>query len=112
MNPQFLDAIEATIKLCTALTLIMSIANIIATIVSRVKAPEVRQDERIAELEARVGKVEDRQAESEARLRDSESAMKIVMQSLLALMRHSIDGNHVDSLKEAARNLDEYLVQK
>lgn len=112
MNPQFLDAIEATIKVCTALTLITSIANIIATIIARAKAPEVKQDERITELEERMTKAEEKLSDDRKALEHYDEGNKIVLQSLLALMRHSIDGNHIDNLKEAAKNLDEYLVKK
>lgn len=112
MNPQFLDAIEATIKVCTALTLITSIANIIATIIARAKAPEVKQDERITNLEERMTLVEDKLANDKKEFERYEESNKIVMQSLLALMRHSIDGNHIDNLKKAAEKLDDFIINK
>ena len=112
MDPHILDAIEVTIKICTAITLITSIANIIATLVSRAKAPEIRQNERIAELEARITKMEERTAEIEDRSDQHDGANKIVLQSLLALMRHAIDGNNIETLKKAEHDLDNYLVQK
>lgn len=112
MNPQFLDAVEATIKVCTAMTLITSIANIIATIIARAKAPEVKQDERITNLEERMTLVEDKLANDKKEFERYEESNKIVMQSLLALMRHSIDGNHIDNLKKAAEKLDDFIINK
>lgn len=112
MNPQFLDAVEATIKVCTAMTLIVSIINIILTIINHAREPEVKQDERLTDLEERMTRAEEKLASDKKEFERYEEGNKIVMQSLLALMRHSIDGNHVDNLKEAAKHLDDYLVNK
>ena len=112
MDPHIIDAVEATIKICTSLTLIASIINIIVTIVNRAREPEVKQDERLKELEERMTKAEERLASDSSRFDQYEQGNKIMLQSLLALMRHSIDGNNIDSLKEAAKTLDDYLVKK
>lgn len=112
MSPQFLDAIEATIKVCTAMTLITSIANIIATIIARAKAPEVKQDERITKLEERMTWAEEKLANDKKEFERYEKSNKIVLKSLLALMRYSIDGNNINDLKKAAEKLDDFIIDK
>lgn len=37
---------------------------------------------------------------------------KIIMKSMLALMTHAIDGNHVEELKQARDDLQSYLISK
>ena len=112
MDPQFISNLENVTKLCTALTVIITLINALIIAAHKLNAPDERRDERIADLEERVGKVEDRQIESENRIKESESSQKIMMQSLLALMRHAIDGNNTESLKKAAKDMDDYLINK
>lgn len=112
MTSEILGAIEATIRICTAITLIASVTSIITTLIGRARAPEKKQDERLLALEERMTKAEERLIHDAELFDEREKGNKIMLQSLLALMRHAIDGNNVDTLKNAARELDDYLVKK
>lgn len=46
------------------------------------------------------------------RLKELEDSNKIIMQSMLALMTHAIDGNHTDELKQARDDLQKYLIRR
>ena len=46
------------------------------------------------------------------RLQEIEKGNRITQQSILALMRHAIDGNNLDQLREAESQMQEYLIQK
>lgn len=46
------------------------------------------------------------------RLKELEESNKIIMQSMLALMTHAIDGNHTDELKQARDDLQKYLIRR
>ena len=41
-----------------------------------------------------------------------EKSNKITQTALLALLKHSLNGNDVDSLKDAEKSLEEYLIEK
>lgn len=46
------------------------------------------------------------------RLKELEESNKILMQSMLALMAHELDGNHADQLRKAKNDLEEYLIRR
>jgi hypothetical protein len=41
-----------------------------------------------------------------------QEANRILMKSMLALMSHSIDGNHMEDLKQTRDDLQEYLIRR
>jgi hypothetical protein len=46
------------------------------------------------------------------RIRSIEEGNRITQRALLALLKHSIDGNEVDELKSASDELTKYLINK
>lgn len=46
------------------------------------------------------------------RLKELEDSNKIMMQSMLALMTHAIDGNHQEELQKARDDLQKYLIRR
>lgn len=46
------------------------------------------------------------------RLKELEESNKIIMQSMLALMSHELDGNHKADLEKARNDLQAYLIKK
>jgi hypothetical protein len=112
MNPQVLESMQTAITIMTVLNLAWTIGNIISVIVTKVKAPNVRQDGRITSLETRTDRIEKHLDNDNKRLQEIEKGNRITQQSILALMRHAIDGNNIDQLREAESNMQEYLIQK
>ena len=112
MNPQVLESMQTAITIMTVLNLAWTIGNIISVIVAKMKSPNVRQDERITSLETRTDQVEKHLDNDNKRLQEIEKGNRITQQSILALMRHAIDGNNIDQLREAESNMQEYLIQK
>lgn len=112
MNPQVLESMQTAITIMTVLNLAWTIGNIISVIVTKVKSPNVRQDERITSLETRTDQIEKHLGNDNKRLQEIEKGNRITQQSILALMRHAIDGNNIDQLREAESNMQEYLIQK
>ena len=112
MNPQVLESMQTAITIMTVLNLAWTIGNITSVIVTKVKSPNVRQDERITSLETRTDQIEKHLDNDNKRLQEIEKGNRITQQSILALMRHAIDGNNIDQLREAESNMQEYLIQK
>ena len=46
------------------------------------------------------------------RLESLEDGNRVTQQVLLALVSHALDGNDVDALKEAKKNLEKYLINR
>lgn len=112
--------------LSTYLGLIISVwavVQIVCTLIKTFRKPELNQNERISRLE---GKFEE--IESTLKNRDREfmtffdtdkqridqifRANSAMLQALLALLGHAINGNNQDELQKAQERLNEYLFKK
>lgn len=72
MNPQVLESMQTAITIMTVLNLAWTIGNIISVIVTKVKSPNVRQDERITSLETRTDQIEKHLDNDNKRLQEIE----------------------------------------
>lgn len=104
--------ISAFLAICAAVISISAAINAAAQWVNKLNKPEKRQNERIAACEEKLEKHSEFMQSSEERLGNIETALKINQKSMLALLKHAINGNDIDQLKRAERDLEEYLVEK
>jgi hypothetical protein len=96
---------------------------IVATVIHKAKAPNQKQNERIAALEERAKKIEerlelgDKRFEVDAKKMDDlertmKTSNKIIIESLQALTAHALDGNNTEQLRRAEKSLNDYLIDK
>lgn len=104
--------ISALLGICAAVISISAAINAAAQWVNKLSKPEKRQNERITACEEELEKHSEFIQSSEERLGNIETALKINQKSMLALLKHAINGNDIDQLKKAERDLEEYLVEK
>lgn len=64
-----------------------------------------RHDEEIRDHEKRIQKLEDKTNEQD-------SFIKVLCNSILALVSHEISGNSIEKLKDAQRQLQDFLINK
>lgn len=76
------------------------------------KKPDMNRDEKIKGHDEKLDNDNRRIKELEKSQKDTEEAINILMQSMLALMSNSIDGNHVEELKIARDDLQKYLIKR
>lgn len=91
-----------------AASAIVLISNAIEKIIKAVKAanaPNAAQDEKIRKLDERISTVEKYLSNDDTRLKLIEQEHKAVLQSLLALLDHGLDGNNIDQMKAAKKEL-------
>lgn len=93
------------VTMAAAIITISSAVTILINLVSKLKEPETKQNDRISQCENRLNK-------DDLRIKEIEEGNKITQTALLALLKHSINGNDTKSLKEAEKNLEEYLINK
>lgn len=108
------------------LTLIISvwaIVQIVCTLIKTFRKPEMNQNERISRLEGKFEEIEttlkNRDKEFMAffdtdkqRIDQIFRANSAMLQALLALLGHAINGNNRDELQKAQDRLNEYLIKK
>ena len=76
------------------------------------KKPDINRDEKLKGHDEKLDNDNRRLNELEEWRKESDESQKIIMKSMLAIMSHSIDGNHMDSLIKARDDLQEYLIRR
>jgi hypothetical protein len=107
------------LAICGAIASISTAAGVIAKAIEKSKAPEIEQNKR---LDAHDRRLKDHDevikqfkqyfTNDDNRFKAIEKSNKITQSALLALLKHSINGEDIKSLKEAERSLEEYLIEK
>lgn len=107
------------IAIATAIITISTACGVIVNLISKAKEPERKQDERIASCEERLNKLDgiiekfrEYFDNDDKRLKAIDEGNKITQTALLALLKHALNGNDTKALKDAEKNLEEYLINK
>lgn len=88
--------------------------------ISKSKEPTKELENRISSLETIINTTHKQRFESYdrnfdndlKRIKSMEEGNMVVQQALLALLKHAIDGNEVEALKEASNDLTKYLIKR
>lgn len=95
----------AVITLTTAIKAIVEI-------VKYFKGPNKKQDEEIATLKQLVEQNQKDIEQLQRRQARNDDGNRVNQIALLALLEHGIDGNHIEPMQKARRELQEYLINK
>lgn len=113
------ELIAVILGICSAIVAISAALGVIARLISKAKAPEIEQNMRLDEIDKRLNEHDDilatfREyfANDDNRFKAIEKSNKVTQTALLALLKHSLNGNDIDSLKTAEKSLEEYLIDK
>lgn len=105
--------------ICTAIVTISAAVGVIIKVIERARAPEQKQNERLDNIDKRLDehdKVIEQFKEyftnDDNRFKAIEKSNKVTQTALLALLKHSLNGNDIESLKRAEKSLEEYLIEK
>lgn len=121
ITPQ--EIVNLVLAICGAIITISGAGTIIIRAIAKAKEPNKKQDERIAALENHVKQIDDRLKQGNKRFEtdtervdelenDMKESNKVIIESLQALTAHAIDGNNTQELKEAKKQLTEYLLRR
>lgn len=100
---------EAT-SICSLILAIISVAVWISTAVRKAKEPNMRQDERIDELEKQVKRHDELFLNDLRRFESMEAGNRIMQKCMLSLLSHGIDGNDIEGMKKSREELQSYLI--
>lgn len=106
------QVLELVMWVCGAIVSVSAAITIIIKVIQKVKAPEKTQNERIDKLESDVKSLKQYLDNDNKRLKALEEGNIVTQQALLALLSHALNGNDMDSLKEAKAKLEKYLIGK
>lgn len=107
----------AILAICGGVIAISGAATVIFKILSKAKEPEMKQNERIFKCEEKIVEFEHKLEiydqhfdHDKKRLDRLEFGNEAENRALLALLNHAINGNNEDELKNAKRELEQYLL--
>lgn len=117
------EAWAIILSICGGIVTISAAVAVALKVVNHFRKPGLKQDEEIAllwrevnEMKATSMKRHDEYmtyfANDKTKLDEFEKSNRVTQQALLALLSHGIDGNDVESLKEAKHNLEQHLIMK
>jgi len=115
------DVFNLVLAISGAIVSVSAAVTVMAKVFEKIKAPDKKQNERIAALEGAVIKINSRLddgskhfAADSKRIDELEESMKatnrIIIESLQALTAHAIDGNNTQELKDVKKSLNNYLI--
>lgn len=128
------DLWNFVLALCAMIAALSGAVTIIVKIVQKVKSPgrklsaeveEIKKQmdqktdgfrQRIEKIEKRLDEGTEQFKKEEQRATDIEEEVrdttKMIVKSLQALVAHEIDGNNIEELKQAKKDIDNYLLEK
>lgn len=107
-----IELYQIIIAICVTITTVSAAVAVIVKTYQLIKKPERTQDERITTLEAEVKEIKQYLDNDNKRLKTLEDGHRVEQQALLALLSHALNGNDVDSLRDAKTKLENYLIGK
>lgn len=105
-------AITEILAICAAIITLSGALTAITGWIAKAKAPNKLQDERIKKLEDRMDKAEDRLERGSDKFHKQDDSTKIMMECMLALMKHAINGNDVKMLEDMQTKLEKHLIDR
>lgn len=111
-NMTFAEVWAVVAAAAAAVILLVNAAEKIAVIWRTIRTPAAAQDDRLAKLEGKVAKIEGYLANDKNRLDALAEGDKMTKRSLLALLAHGIDGNNITQMKDAKKELEDYLIDR
>ena len=107
------ELIACITAICGAIVSIGAVVALLVKVLDKIKAPEKMQDKRIELIEIKLEahektleKYQDFFTNDDNRFKNIEKSNKITQGALLALLKHALNGNDVNSLKDAEKALE------
>ena len=96
----------------SAIVLLSNAAEKIAKAVQAAKAPGAQQDKRLSELEKWREGVDAKLDTDKKRLDAIDQGNRATQRALLALLDHGIDGNNIEQMQQAKKELQNHLINR
>lgn len=112
MNTMIAFTPGQVLALCSAIVVISGAVHVVINLFYKVSAPNKVQNTRLDNIELRLEKHDEFFRRDLKRFEGLEEGNRVTQRAILALLSHSIDGNEIGELKEAKKELQEYLIKR
>lgn len=113
------ELVSVILGVCASIITIAGAIGVIAKVIDKAKTPEATQnarldaiDKHLENIDSIIEKYREYFTNDDNRFKAIEKSNKVTQSALLALLKHSLNGSDVNSLKEAEKALEEYLLEK
>ncbi len=100
------------LAIALAITTLANAAEKIVKAWKAAKAPNLKQDERLNELEAWRKEVDRKLCRDNDHLGSLDEGNRVTQRALLALLDHGIDGNNIKQMQDAKEALQNHLIDR
>lgn len=112
MNTSIVFTPSQIIAFCSAIAVISGAVHVLMDFIYKISAPNKIQNARLDNIELRLDKHDEIFKNDFERFEEIDESNRVTQKAILALLSHSIDGNEVTELREAKRELQEYLIKR
>ncbi len=103
---------EQVLFICGLITAIGGASVYVNKIIDKLKKPNAEQNRLIAEHGKRLDKLEEAIAKDKESINILSTEMHLLIKANHALLKHGIDGNSIEPMKESQAEIDNYLIHK
>lgn len=112
------EVMNLILSVCGAIVSVSAALTIIVKMIDRAKQPHEELEKRLTAIDDAIQKIEERLVLGNKRFETDKShidaieeANAVTQRALLALLSHSINGNDIDSLRDAKKELEDHLTK-
>lgn len=106
------DLIGIFLGACGVITAAAGAVAVIYSLIVKAKTPNRMQNERLDKHEEWLKKHDALLDNDNRRLNELEKSSNLTIKALLALLKHGIDGNDIESMRKVKEELAEYLIDR
>lgn len=112
MNASIVFTPSQVLAFCSAIAVISGAVHVLMDFIYKLSAPNKLQNKRLDNIELRLDKHDEIFKNDLHRFEEIDAGSRVTQRAILALLSHSIDGNEVAELREAKKELQEYLIKR
>ena len=111
---------QYTLVICGGIITILTLWNMVEQRIKSTKQPTNNLEDRVSlierklefEIKATFVEYDARFGRDKQKIEAIEDGNRVTQQALLALLNHAIDGNNVDEMNDARKELNKYFIRK
>ena len=104
------DLWPTILAVASAIVLLSNCAEKIGSAIKAAKAPEKKQNDEIKDIKTRLDKIESKLDKDKKEIEGVTKCNHVLTKGMLALLEHGINGNNIDQMKDAKKDVEAYLI--
>lgn len=112
MNTMIAFTPSQVLALCSAIIVLSGAVHVVINLFSKMSAPNKMQNTRLDNIELRLDRHDEIFKRDLLRFEGLEEGNRVTQRAILALLSHGIDGNDIDELRVAKKELQEFLIKR